>query len=659
MRHSHLWITDTRPILHSKHKQELLPLACICLLAIAGLTGCRTYGQAKQTVANDTSQVDAIMCRVDRAPLPSSAPVEEKPWTLEDFQSNAAVDYWELSLEEAISTALSNTQVLRDLGATVIKAPDLVKTEHSLALQQTDPRFGMEAALSAFDAQLDVLATFQNNNRRFNNRFFGGGSNVFEQDRHDYIAQLSKRSAVGSEFTLRSITDYDANNATGNIFGSAWQQQFEGELRQPLLQGGGATFNRIAGPSGQPGVYNGVLIAKVNSDMNQLDFESSLRDFVSDVTNAYWDLYFAYRDFDAKRVAYEKSRETWQNYQAQKVAKRQAGAAEALAREQFFRFQSELQDAIAGKATQRTQSGSGNQGGVFTGIGGVQSAERRLRLIMGLAQRDGRMLRPRDEPPTASVVFDWDSISSEALQHRSELRKQRLLVERRRLELLASKNFLLPQLDMFGRYRYRGLDKRWIGNQSAFRDLGTGDFQEWETGIELSVPVGFRQAHAAVQNAKLQLARECAVLREQERQITHDLAAMVAEAQRAYEQTATNMNRFLAAADALEALEANRRAGLPVNLEQLLDAQRRLTDAQSRYFMAKIEYAIALKNIQLEKGSLLLDSRLYVVEPTQPVEMIGDKGTGTPLVVEEEYVPIASQPSQPNSNLTPTEVIDL
>ncbi|QDV55235.1 TolC family protein [Rosistilla oblonga] len=593
--------------------QQILVWAwAIALLALTA-AGCRTYHQASQTIGNDTTDVDAVMCRVDTGNAGNiEHTADTRPLTLEDFKSGNEIQYWEITLEEALSTALSSTQVMRELGATIMRSPDLVVTEQSRPLQQTDPRFGIEGALSAFDAQLDVLATFQNNDRRFNNRFFGGGSNVFIQDRHDYIAQLSKRSATGAEFALRSITDYDANNATGNITPSAWQQQLEGEIRQPLLQGGGLTFNRIAGPGGGPGVYNGILIAKVNSDINDMEFELALRRFVSDVTNAYWDLYFAYRDFDAKHFALEKSRETWLNYEAQKVANRRSGAAEALAREQYYRFQSELEDAIAGKATQRTESGSGTQGGVFAGVGGVQAAERKLRLMIGLPQRGEQLLRPSDEPIAAPIRFDWDSIAAEALRQRVELRKQRLVVERRRLELLAAKNFLLPQLDMIGRYRYRGLDKNWIGNDSAFRDLGSGDFQEWEAGFELSLPVGFRQAHAAVQNAKLQLAREQAILTEQSRRVTHDLAAMVAEADRAFQQTQTNMNRFLAAADAVETLEANRRAGLPVNLEQLLDAQRRLSDAQTSYFTAKTEYAVALKNIDFEKGSLLRNSRLYL-----------------------------------------------
>ena len=70
-----------------------------------------------------------------------------------------------------------------------------------------------------------------------------------------------------------------------------------------MLQGIGTDFNRIAGPKSVMGVYNGILIARVNTRISQTEFELGLRNFVSNVTNTYWDLYYAYRDLDAKTKA--------------------------------------------------------------------------------------------------------------------------------------------------------------------------------------------------------------------------------------------------------------------------------------------------------------------------------------------------------------------
>lgn len=596
----------------------LLPLVVSIAIAFISLLGCKTYHNLPETIGNNTDAIDAIMQQVDRGSIHSTAAVPQAPRTLRGPKSLDEVSYQDLSLQEAIQTALSNSSVLRDLGGTILRVPSSLGTDQTMALEQTDPQASMEAALSAFDAQFYALGKWQNNDRRFNNRFFGGGANAFKQDTHDYVFQISKRTATGAQFAVRSVTDYDANNATGNRTPSAWQTQIHAEARQPLLQGAGLTFNRIAGPGAQPGQYNGFLIAKVNNDISNVEFHRQTRDFISNIANAYWDLYFAYRDLDAKREALERSRTTWKSFEAQRSSSRISGTNEALAREQYFRFQSEYQDATAGKISQRTQVNNASAGGAFAGINGVHAAERRLRLLIGLPINGDTLLRPADEPINAPITFDWDSIAAEATMARTELQQQRLLVKRREMELLAAKNFLMPSLDFVTIYRLRGLDKRLAGDESAFDDLASMDLQELEGSFELKLPIGFRQGHLAVRNAKFQLAREKAILHEQERQILHDLTSAVAEADRAYSQVETNLNRYLAASDALASLEANRKADMPVNLEQLLDAQRRVTEAQSKYFASSVEYTIAIKNVHFEKGTLLESTNLFIASETTP-----------------------------------------
>lgn len=637
------------------------------LLLSAGVltaaAGCRSNNNWSETVGHDTTWVDRVSAEVDAGARPG--PIDDpliRPVTLRTLEEQGEPEYWEVSLNEIVSHAMANSKVLRDLGGTILSAPQTVATQYTRGLQQTDPRFGMEAALSAFDAQLNSLLTFQDNNRVYNNRFLGGGANFFQQQRHDYVTELSKYSATGAQFALRNTMDYDANNAPGNLFGSAWQTQWEGEVRQPLLKGAGLSYNRIAGPNGIPGVPNGVLIAKVNQDMTSADFNLALRNYLSDVVNAYWDLYYAYRDLDAKQLALERSRDIWQAYEAEKVADRKGGVAEALAREQFFRFQSELEDAIAGRTGQRTQNRNGATGGSFRGVNGVQAAERRLRMLIGFPVNDNRILRPADDPDLAPVVFDWESMAGEAIDRRPELKKQRLLVKRREMELIAARNYLQPQLDVFGTYRLRGLGHDLMGGprrdglRSAYGELASTQFQEWEAGLQFSMPVGFRQGHAAVQNAEIQLSRDRAVLREQQRQVLHDLSNMVAEVDRAWKQCQTNLNRYLAAKDAVEALEANRESGLPVNLEQVLDAHRRLSESQSQYYLARTEYAIAIKNVHLEKGSLFEYGNVMLVDNEPRVDHSAEAETSRTMLAADESHSDRVQPASSSSEPVPAPI---
>ena len=190
------------------------------------------------------------------------------------------------------------------------------------------------------------------------------------------------------------------------------------------------------GRSRTPGVYNGVLVARINTDVALTDFEIAVRDLMSNLENAYWDLYYGYRDLDAKVKARDEALKTWRSIYALYETGRTGGEAdnEAQAREQYFRFQEDVQTALSGEILDGTRIGNGSGGGTFRPTGGVLVAERRLRLLMGLSPTDGRLIRPTDEPIMAKVDFDWEQVNGEAATRRAELRRQKWNIRRRELE---------------------------------------------------------------------------------------------------------------------------------------------------------------------------------------------------------------------------------
>ena len=313
------------------------------------------------------------------------------PWTID---TQGTPQYWDVSLEEAIQLALANSRVLRDLGGAVVRSPATTRTSFDPSVAETDPRTGVEAALSAFDVQFLMSSFWEKNDRAPNNQFFGGGTRILLQDAAVFQAAITKRAATGTQFTIRHNVDYDANNAPGNLFASAWNTNIEAEIRHPLLQGGGVEFNRIAGPLATPGVYNGVLVARINTDVALTDFEIAVRDLVSNVENAYWDLYYGYRVLDAKVKARDAGLDTWRKIYALYEVKRRGGEAdkEAQARSQYFAFQQDVQNALSGEPIDETRNWNGLPSGAFRATGGVLMAERRLRLLMGLPPTDCKLI---------------------------------------------------------------------------------------------------------------------------------------------------------------------------------------------------------------------------------------------------------------------------
>lgn len=637
------------------------------------LSGCASSRQQwDKTVRNDTSEIDYITKQIDN---PSLGVINQVSMTAEPVTAltlaASEITYVDVALNDVLSKAMQHSTILRDIGGIVLRSPDTVNTGYSTRLQETDPRFGMEAALSAFDAQLAASANFNNNNRIFNNSFFAGGATSFKQDLHDYQVELSKRTATGSQVAIRSVTGYDSNNAPANTFSNSWDTWLEGEIRQPLLQGGGVEFNRIAGPGSTPGVYNGILIAKANSDINHSDFIASLRGFVSNVENAYWDLYAAYRELDARKKAMEKALVLWNEAKAKAKAGTTFDADEALARQQYYQLKADVDEALSGRLLQGTEAQNGSGGGTMQMTGGVLVAERRLRLLTGMAASDGQLLRTTEEPAMAPIHFDWNAAMNEAVRQRPELQRQHIVVKKKEMELLASKNFLNPRLDAVGRYRWRGFGDDLISGgvqtgtspSSALGNLATGDQQEWTLGVELTVPIGYRRAHASVQHAEVALSRARAVQREQQREIVSDLNAAITDAVRAYQSVENNLNQYLAAKDYLTALEQRKQLDVSDGTDRVLDAQRRLLQSEINFFRARAEYAVALKNVHYEKGSLLRYKDLRVADampeyddyPTTNVEEV----YAAPPEYQEIYESVPETEVGPPQVMPEPEAIEL
>ncbi len=148
---------------------------------------------------------------------------------------------------------------------------------------------------------------------------------------------------------------------------------------------------------------------------------------------------------------------------------------------------------------------------------------------MGLPASDGALLKPTSQPMEGEVVLDWNSSLNDALLRRVEIRRQKWNIKRRELEVIAARHNRLPTLDFLSQYRYRGMGDALIESRdpnnefnSLYQNIFDGNFQEWQAGLELAYPVGMRQAGAALANARWNLARETARLREQELRISHD-----------------------------------------------------------------------------------------------------------------------------------------
>ena len=521
-----------------------------------------------------------VMCE----PMEESTVNLAPPLTID---SDQPPEDWYLTLQEVVQMTLANSDVIRDLGGRVVGgAPSTV---YDVALQE----LGVEAALSDFDARVASTITFNKDERAFNNLFFGGGATTVASNTANYAFEISKTGATGSQYAIRNITGYNRNSVPSNLFSSAYDTAMEAEMRHPILRGGGLEFNRIAGPNAGVGVYGGVLLARIRTDIALADFESSVRDLIRDAEDAYWQLYFAYRNLDARTAAYEAALTTWRKEDDRFQLGQSDGNDEAFARASYYQAKAAMQNALSG----------GN------GEVGVYVAERNLRVIMGIPANDGRLIRPGDEPSVAERIFVWRDSLELALDRRVELRRQRWVVKQREKELTASRNFLLSQLDFVGLYRWRGFGDELLGNRdvqngSAVSDLWAGNLQGWQLGLQYSTTIGKRREHAAVRSAELQLARARATLRNQELLVSNELSNQYSELDRIYALSRDNLNRSIAERQRLTIANARFVAGSEP-IEFLVDAQQNTATADSDYYRSLVDYNLAVSDLHYARGTYL------------------------------------------------------
>ncbi len=497
--------------------------------------------------------------------------------------------------------------------------PALRETTTGSSFASAFSGIGPEAALSEFDAQLDITTAWQKNDRPQN---LGGTAAlfqapVFQQDLGNTQTSLSKLAADGTTFAARNNTIYNTNSnlaAQGAAALSQWETNFEMFFNRPLLQGAGAQYNRIAGPhtadqyaANITNAFDGVVIARINTDQTLADFEGGVRNLMRDVEQSYWQLYFAYRDLEARKMGRDSALETWKKVAAKFREGAEGGSAaqEAQSRAQYFQFKAAVEQ----------------------GLTDLYRNESRLRYVMGLAMSDGRLIRPADEPTTAQVSFDWSSIHGESQVRRVEVRKQKWEIKKRELELIAARNHLLPRLDAFGTYRWHGAGDDLINSNggpgpflpgsNAFNTLTSGNFQEWEMGARFSVPIGFRRQLSTVRHHQLALARDRALLQDLELEVSHQLGDSVRDVDLNYTLTQTNFNRRVAAEREVESVQAVFDAGR-VTLDLLLDAQRRRAEAESAYYRSLTDYNMSVLEVHFRKGSLLDYNGVYLAEGPWP-----------------------------------------
>lgn len=534
-------------------------------------------------------------------------------------------EVWDLTLEKAMQTALGNAEIIRDntnFGAQLLGNPDGVASIHDIAIQESNVLFGLggvDAALADFDAVLSTQMSWGKNEFPSESNTIGFGAfDAQQEETARFNASLSKAMADGSLFSIEHNINYSEVNQRTDLGSSRpFNSQFSGNpgigmsYRLPLAQGAGAEYTRIASTiarrptlQGVPTVNQGVVIARIRTDIAITDFEGRVNNLVKDVEDAYWELYLAYRRYDAEMISKESALRTWRQVRVNEQAERVGLSDEAQSRDNYYEIRARSEEAL----------------------GTLYSSELRLRRLMGLSVNDGNVIRPATEPMTAELALNWNDALAEALVHRPELRSQKWNIKSLELQHTAAEKLVRPRLDFVASYAVNAFGDQLTGDgpnyHSAYATLLSGKHTNWGLGFEFSMPFGFRGAITQVQNYEHRLAKARAVLAEQELQVSHELAASFQQIDQAYQTAKTNFNRRRAAERRVQAFEAEFNVQR-TTLDLVLRAQISLAAAETAYYTSIVNYNRALNDLKFRKGTILAENSVFLTEGVWHEEAYG------------------------------------
>jgi outer membrane protein TolC len=592
-------------------------------IVIAGLlvTLAATFG-CKQPLFLTESDVDFAQGHMlpARVATDPKAAYEPEPGTLEKAPSNVSKPERNvrfITLGECIATALEGGTIgstnpsspgipndtLVTFGGTFVSGSDAIRV---LALDPAIIGAGIESALSKFDTRFDSSLNWNTTDRPVGtalDRFQAGALTSIRTEAAEYKASLLKPLPTGGVAGITFDTPYQFTNLPATV-NPSYTPSVQFQFEQPLLQGFGEEINQLR--STHPGsiltpfptnvhAAEGILITRIRYDQERAEFERNVHSMLLNVEAAYWNLYSAYYTLYARELGLQMSLRVWA------VLKRRlaAGAGQAETAEPQFRGQYELF---------RSQR--------LTALGQVLESERRLRRIMGINIEDGTRLVPADVPTVAPYPANWDTAVQETISQRPELVLARQDLKFRQLDLINNKNLLLPDLRSFFTYNANSIGSRLDGPDAhnAFRNLASDHFNSWTAGLQLDVPIGFRDANAAVRIARLNLARSYRTVREQEQRAVGALALFYRQLDEFQTQIAIQRSQRDAYSEELRVRFQVIAGGAGIFDVNLQTAISNYSNALANEYGFIGQYNTAIAQYEFSKGSIMQHDNVQIAE---------------------------------------------
>ena len=407
----------------------------------------------------------------------------------------------------------------------------------------------------------------------------GGTATQFDDQVLQATAGVRRLTRYGGILDISQQFGWQDNNSIFLVPDQQATSQFTVSYTHPLLRGRGLAYNNSL-----------VLLAQLDADVAEQEFLATLQNELLDITRGYWALYLERAVLAHQLRLYLKTQEIFNTLKARQIVDTQ--------RTQLVTAGSALENRRSDLIRARTA---------------VTNAETRLRGLINapeLGNSDQAELVPAELPAMNFFDTSLQAEIQKALQHRPEIQAAIKQVKAGSEQLGIAQHELLPALNLVTQTFLNGLrgDSDFSG---SFGDQFSTGRPSYSLGIQYELPIGNRLAKARLCRRQHEVARLQDEYARAIEAVQTEVDIAVRELKTAYLEIPAK-HRALQAAEAeantieqrwLRLIDGSGTSSL--NLESLLRAQERVTEAEREYVNSVLTYNLAMINLKRSNGTLL------------------------------------------------------
>ena len=543
---------------------------CIALLPFCALAICFNNAGAQETASIDEYlqriQVAADSDQIERQSLVAIDPIPE-----------GFVPWWQSVMSNRLQPGTSGTTV--DLETLIVRTLDSsaqVKVFSDLPfIRQT----AIVEAQAAFDWNAFIDTRWDDLSDPVGNILTTGGSPRFRNNQWSYAGGLRRRNTRGGYFEIAQEFGFQNTNSTFFQPNNQGTSRLRLSYTQPLRRGAGEVYNTSL-----------VVLAQIDAKIAEDEFSRQLQSHLLEVTRAYWSLYL-------ERVALVQKQQLY--LRAEEILKRLKGRQHV--------------DVVGSQLVRVEAAVTSRKADLVRAEMAVRNAQERIHALVNdpeLASIVNLEVIPTDVPTRTSEPLDIGEILSTALQARPEVGQALKQIRGACVRLGMSKNEILPRLDLILSSYVAGL-RADSDIPGAFVDQFSTGEPGYSVGLQYEIPICNRAARARLQRRQLELRQLQNQFRTTVETLMMETKVAAREVRTADREFKAKYHSMQAAAKQLENIEKRWEAlpgvdsSIGLFLEDVLNAQQRLADAEFEFATAETTYNLALMNLKRATGTLL------------------------------------------------------